>query len=73
MQNETLQGILRSKIFWAGVVSTVLIVVRAIRPDFALSDSQVTEIVVALVGLVLGSEIKSAGAKAEAASKAKRE
>jgi hypothetical protein len=56
-----LKALLSSRKFWAMIVGLALVVVKAFRPDFPLSEDQVIPIVALLVTYILGTAIDDAG------------
>ena len=51
---DKLHALLQSRKFWAALVGLVLVIVRAYRPDFPLSDDQVANLVYVLAAYILG-------------------
>jgi hypothetical protein len=56
-----LKALLSSRKFWAMIVGLLLVVVKAFRPDFPLSEEQVIPIIALLVTYILGTAIDDAG------------
>jgi hypothetical protein len=56
-----LKDLLRSRKFWAAVVSIALIILKAFRPDIVLDEAQITLIVVTLASFILGVAIEDNG------------
>lgn len=50
--------LLRSRKFWAALVGLALVVVRVWRPDFPLSEEQLTSVVALLAAYILGTAIE---------------
>lgn len=53
--------LLRSRKFWAALVGLGMVVLRVFRPDFPLTDEQLTGLVVVIVGYILGVAVEDAG------------
>lgn len=51
---EKLKTILQSRKFWAALVGLSAVIVKAYRPDFPLSEEQVTNLVWVLAAYILG-------------------
>ncbi len=58
-----LKELLTSRKLWAALVGLTLLVVKAFRPDFPLSEEQITDVVYLLVAFILGTGIESGLAK----------
>jgi hypothetical protein len=56
-----LKALLSSRKFWAMIVGLLLVIVKAFRPDFPLSEEQVIPIIALLVTYILGTAIDDAG------------
>ncbi len=56
--NSKLMILVQSRKFWAAVVGLALLVVRAWRPDFPLSEDELTRIVAILVAYILGTALE---------------
>jgi hypothetical protein len=50
--------LLKSRKFWAALIGLALIIVKGYRPDFPLTEEQLTGIVVVLVGYILGVAVE---------------
>jgi uncharacterized membrane protein YqjE len=46
--------LLGSRKFWAAVMGLAVVVIKAFRPDFPLTETQMTELVYVLVAYILG-------------------
>ena len=57
--NDKLKALLGSRKFWAALVGTGLIVVKAFRPDFPLDDEQLTNVIYLLVAFIIGTGVES--------------
>lgn len=57
---EKLKMLLISRKFWAAWVGLVMVLVRTWRPDFPLSEEQVTGIVALLAAYILGTALEDA-------------
>ena len=55
--------LLTSRKFWAATIGLGLVVIKAYRPDFPLTEDQMTTLVVVLVGYILGTAIEDHGAQ----------
>jgi hypothetical protein len=51
-------ALLKSRKFWAALIGLVLIILKGYRPDFPLTEDQLTGIVVVLVGYILGTAVE---------------
>jgi hypothetical protein len=61
--NESkLNALLRSRKFWAAVVGLGLVLLRAFKPDFPISDDQMTKVIFVLVAYILGVGLEDNGA-----------
>lgn len=49
-----MKNLLRRKEFWAALVAMIMVILKAFVPGFPLSESQVLELVLAIVGLIIG-------------------
>lgn len=58
---EKLKGIAKSRKFWAGIVGSALIALKAFIPDFPLTEDQVSEVVYLLVAYIIGTGIEDSG------------
>jgi len=58
--DSKLKALLASRKFWAALIGTVLISVKAFRPDFPLSEAELTNIVYVLVAYILGTAVEGA-------------
>jgi len=56
---QKLLELLKSRKFWAALVGLGVVVVKAYRPDFPLSEQQITDLVYLLVAFILGTGIES--------------
>lgn len=52
---EKLKYLVKSRKFWAAVGGVVAITVKALDPDFPLSDEQMTSLVVVLAAYIIGT------------------
>jgi len=55
--------LLKSRKFWAAIIGLAMIILKAFKPDFPLSEDQITGMVVVLVGYIFGVAIEDAGAR----------
>lgn len=58
---DKLKALLRSRKFWAAVAGLAMVAVKAFRPDFPLSEEQVTSIVTLLAAFILGVGLEDIG------------
>jgi hypothetical protein len=57
-----LSALVKSRKFWAAIVGLGLILLRAFKPDFPISDDEITKIVLLLVAYILGVGLEDNGA-----------
>lgn len=57
---EKLKTLLISRKFWAALVGLGMVLVRTWRPDFPLSEEQVTGIIALLAAYILGTALEDA-------------
>ena len=57
---DKLMELLKSRKFWAALVGVVLVAVKAFKPDFPLTEEQLTNVVYVLVAYIIGTGIESA-------------
>lgn len=57
---DKVKALLASRKFWAAVVGTGLIIAKAFRPDFPLTEEQLTNVVYVLVAYIIGTGIEDA-------------
>lgn len=62
------QQLLTSRKFWAALIGLVLVIVKAWRPDFPLSEQDLTSVVYVLVAYIMGTGFED-GLSHNAASK----
>ena len=55
---EKFKLLLGSRKFWAALISLVLVIVKAFRPDFPLAEDQLTAVVYVLIAYILGTGIE---------------
>ena len=56
---DKFKSLLASRKFWAALVGVVLVAVKSFKPDFPLTDGQVTEVVYVIVAYILGTAVES--------------
>lgn len=66
--NQKLKSLLISRKFWALIVGLVLIITKAFRPDFPLTEDQLIPIVAILASFILGTAVEDAGKSISQAS-----
>jgi hypothetical protein len=55
---QVLSGLVRSRKFWATLVGLVVILIRAVDPNFPLSDDQISAIVLTLSAYTFGTGLQ---------------
>lgn len=61
MENKLIY-LIKSRKFWAALIGLAMIILKAFKPDFPLSEDQIIGMVVVLVGYIFGVAIEDAGA-----------
>jgi uncharacterized membrane protein YdjX (TVP38/TMEM64 family) len=62
---EKLKRLLASRKFWAALIGLMLMLIKAYRPDFPLSEEPLTGIVALLAAYILGTALEdSVGTRA---------
>ncbi len=61
---DKLKQLLKSRKFWTALIAVGLVALRAYKPDFPLSDDELTKIVLVLAAFILGVGLEDAGAGA---------
>jgi uncharacterized membrane protein YdjX (TVP38/TMEM64 family) len=56
--NEKLKALLSSRKFWASVLGLAILIIKAFRPDFPITEDQMTSIVVVIVAYIFGTAIE---------------
>jgi hypothetical protein len=56
-----LKALLSSRKFWAMIVGLAMVVTKAFKPDFPLTEDQLIPIIALLVTYILGTSIEDAG------------
>ena len=51
--------LVKSRKFWAALIGLALVMVKGFKPDFPLSDVEVTNLIYVLVAYILGTGIES--------------
>ena len=59
--NEKLKALLSSRKFWASVLGLAILIIKAFRPDFPVTEDQMTSIVVVIVAYIFGTAIEDHG------------
>ncbi len=57
-----LKLLVSSRKFWAALTGLLLVIIKAYRPDFPLSEEQLVGVVGVLVAYILGVAVEDAGA-----------
>jgi len=65
--NPKVKGLVTSRKFWAAMVGLFLVVLKAFKPDFPLSETETTNIIYVLIAYILGTAISDVGAGSAAA------
>ncbi|GAP22241.1 hypothetical protein [Leptolinea tardivitalis] len=52
--------LLSSRKFWAALVGLAVIILKAYRPDFPVSEEEITNLVAVLAAYILGTAISNA-------------
>ena len=55
------QMLIRSRKFWAAVIALLLILIKAIKPDFPFTAEQMIDFIVVIVAYIGGTAIEDAG------------
>ena len=53
--------LLASRKFWAAIIGLVIIIIKAFKPDFPVSEEQITSIIYILMAYILGTAIADHG------------
>ena len=53
-------NLLSSRKFWAALVGLAVIILKAYRPDFPVSEEEITNLVAVLAAYILGTAISNA-------------
>jgi len=56
---EKFKDLLTSRKFWAALIGLIIVVVKGFRPDFPITDQQLTDLVYLLVAFIVGTGIES--------------
>ena len=60
---DKLLALLKSRKFWAAIVALGFIILKALRPDFPISQDQITELVWVLMAYILGTGLEDSRAR----------
>jgi hypothetical protein len=58
---QKLTELLASRKFWAALVGLAIIILKAFKPDFPISEEEITNLVAVLAAYILGTAISNAG------------
>jgi hypothetical protein len=53
-----LTTLLTSRKFWAAAIGLLMLVIKALRPDFPLTEQQITDVVYLLVAFIAGTALE---------------
>jgi len=59
---DKLKALVKSRKFWAAVGGLVVVAIKAIKPDFPLSDEQILGVVAVLSSYIIGTGLDSRAA-----------
>ncbi|HEY3345589.1 MAG TPA: hypothetical protein VGJ97_11715 [Anaerolineaceae bacterium] len=62
LNDSKFSALVQSRKFWAAAVGLGLVLLRAFKPDFPISDDQMTKMVLLLVAYILGVGLEDHGA-----------
>jgi hypothetical protein len=57
---QKIYELLASRKFWAALVGLGIIILKAFRPDFPISEEEITNLVAVLAAYILGTAISNA-------------
>ena len=60
MPNKLL-SLVKSRKFWAAIAGLLVVILRAVLPDFPIDDEQLSYIIVVLASYIIGTGIEDAG------------
>ena len=60
--------LLTSRKFWAALVGLVMVLVKAWKPDFPLSEDQIVSLAAVLAAYILGTALEDSGRARQASS-----
>ena len=52
------QQLIASRKFWAALIGLLLVIIKAWRPDFPLSEQDMTQVVYVLVAYIMGTGLE---------------
>jgi hypothetical protein len=58
MDNK-LVTLMKSRKFWAALIGLVLVVVKGFKPDFPISEAELTNLVYVLIAYILGVALEN--------------
>ena len=68
---EKLKLLITSRKFWAAMVGLILVVVKSFKPDFPLSEAEVSNLVYVLIAYILGTAIEDGAARINSSASVK--